>query len=149
MSLEIDGVWKSGVWATTVWADGVWYEGPPVQDSAAVIPGGWPSYGYRRKRKRIEEVEEKAEEQQEVIEAKTEKVNDNKRKILLLESRKRLKKADREILSSLKAGISRDLADIEEMKRIHDELLTLIVLEHEQDRRRRKRNQKIIIALDP
>lgn len=150
MSLSVDGFWKAGFWSTTFWADGFWFEGayvPPVDDETQ-NPGGWPSYGYRRKKRRpVEEIEEKIESQEIEIEDLQSRIAKERAQQEKIEAKARRDKADQTAILKLKAGIAADLQVIEEMRRIHDELLTLKWLEQYAETKRRKRNQLTAILM--
>lgn len=111
-------------------------------------PGGWPSYGYRRKERRpVEEIEDKIESQEIEIEDLQLRIAKERAQQEKIEAKARRDKADQTALLKLKAGIAADLQVIEEMRRIHDELLTLKWLEQYADTKRRKRNQLTAILM--
>jgi len=110
--------------------------------------GGWPSYGKRRKRRRVEEVEEKIEAQQAEIEDKSEQLRKEQLELERFESGKRLKKAEQDAKARLLAQIAADVSAIEEMRRIHDELRTLLYLEELEYRNQRRRNQHRAVMME-
>ena len=125
-------------------------DAPPVVEEPAetTYTGGWPSYDYRKKKRRqVEEIEDKIEAQEIEIADLEARVNKEREQQEKIEAKARRDKADKQALLRLKAGIAADLQIIEEMRRIHNELLTLKWLEHYADTKRRKRNQLIAIAL--
>lgn len=121
----------------------------PAVEEETTVTGGWPSYGYRRKKKkRIDEVEEKIESQEIEIQDIEKKLAAERQERGRLESKKRLKAIEEQALIRLKTEIAADLEAIEEMLRVHDELLTLRYLEAGEDRKRRKRNQLIVLMAE-
>jgi len=148
VSLSIDGFWKSGFWTQTFWADGFWFEGT-VQPDTISPTGGWPSYGYRRKkRKVIEEIEEKIEAQEAEIHDNEARLAREKAEKDRIEAKSRQSKRDKEILSNLSVRIAADMKAIEEKRRIHDEMLTLRYLEEGEDRKRKRRNQIAVLMME-
>lgn len=121
---------------------------PEPEVDATTYTGGWPSYGYRRKKRSpVEEIEEKIESQQIEIEDIQSRIAKERAQQEKIEAKARRDKADQTALLRLKAGIAADLQVIEEMRRIHDELLTLKALEQYADTKRRKRNQLTAILM--
>lgn len=134
--------------STSAYSENAFSFGQQVAEETTVT-GGWPSYGYRRKKKkRIEEVEEKIESQEIEIDDIEKKLAAERQERGRLESKKRLKAIEEQALARLKAEIAADLEAIEEMRRIHDELLTLRYLEQAEDRKRKKRNQLIVLMME-
>ena len=124
--------------------------GAEVAVEETTYTGGWPSYGYRKRRKpkKEEEIEEKIDAQEVEIEDTERKLKEETRKAEQLETKARRKKSDEQALLRLKAEIMADIQAIEEMRRLHDELLTLRYLEEDQDRKRRKRNQMTVLMME-
>lgn len=124
--------------------------GASVAVEEITYTGGWPSYGYRkrRKHKKIDEIEEKIESQEIEIDDTENKLRQERLKADRLEAKARRKKSEEQALIRLKAEIVADMQSIEEMRRIHDELLTLRYLEEYQDTKRRKRNQMIAVMME-
>lgn len=125
-------------------------EAPVVVEEETQPTGGWPSYGYRsRKRKKPEEeIEERIEAQESEIEDIQERLAKERAEQERIESKARQNKRDREYLTNLKSAIAKDMQVIEEMRRIHDELMTFRYLEQAEDRKRRKRNQLIVLMME-
>jgi hypothetical protein len=148
MSLSIDGFWKSGFWSQTFWADGVWFEGAYVPPDESNNTGGWPSYGYRRKkRKLVEEIDEKIEAQEVEIQDNEARLAKEKAEKDRIEAKARQSKRDKEILFNLSARIEADMQAIEAMRRVHDEMLTLRYLEEGEDRKRKRRNLIAVLMM--
>lgn len=111
--------------------------------------GGWP-YGYtfkRKKKKAVEEVEEKIEVNEIEHEHLTARLEKERKAKERLDSKARRSKAEQTALLKLNAGIAADMQAIEEMRRNYEELLTLRALELYVDTKRRKRNQLIAVTL--
>lgn len=148
MSLSVDGVWKAGVWATTVWADGVWSEGVVQPQVQTPFVGGWPSYGYGKRRRPVEEIEEKIDAKESEIEDREARLLKEKAEQDRLETKAKQSRRDRDRLEALKAEIAKDIQVIMEMRKIYDDLLTLRYLEAAEEHKRKKRNQFIALMME-
>lgn len=138
---------SSTAFSTSAFSENAFYFDAVVVEESTVT-GGWPDPWYKRKKRRkVESIEEKIESQEIEIEDLKARINKELEQEEKLEAKARRDEADQKALLKLKVGIAADLQAIEEMRRIHDELLTLKWLEHYADTKRRKRNQIIAMLI--